>query len=111
AEARAAVGTRDLGRLGAIAERSALRMHACALSAEPPILYWNPTTLAAMRAVMDLRASGTAAYVTIDAGPHVKALCSAGDAPATEAALRKVAGVHDVIVAAPGPAAEVIEEQ
>jgi diphosphomevalonate decarboxylase len=109
-EARAAVGARDLGRLGAIAERSALRMHACALSADPAIIYWNPTTLAVMRAVLDLRAAGTAAWFTIDAGPHVKVLCAAGDADGIAATLGQVTGVQGTLVAAPGPAAQVIEE-
>jgi diphosphomevalonate decarboxylase len=108
-EARAAVAARDLDRLGAVAERSALRMHACAMAAEPPILYWNPTTLAAVQAVLDLRAGGTPAYFTIDAGPHVKVLCSTADAPAVEAALARVAGVERTVVAAPGPGASVVE--
>ena len=51
AEARAAIAARDLPRLGAVVERSALRMHASAMAAEPPILYWTPATLAAMQAV------------------------------------------------------------
>jgi len=109
-EARAAVGDRDLARLGAIAERSALRMHACALSAEPPIIYWNPSTLAAVQAVLELRAAGTAAYFTIDAGPHVKVLCPTADAAAVASALGKVPGVQSTIVAAPGPGARVVEE-
>jgi diphosphomevalonate decarboxylase len=109
-EARAAVSARDLPKLGAIAERSALRMHACALSAEPAIIYWNPTTLAAIAAVRELRAAGTPAYFTIDAGPHVKVLCSTADAAAIAAALGKIPGVQGTIVAAPGPAAHVLEE-
>jgi diphosphomevalonate decarboxylase len=109
-EARAAVAARDLARLGAIAERSAMRMHACALSAEPAIIYWNPTTLAAIQAVLALRAGGTPAYFTIDAGPHVKVLVNSEAAPAVAAALAKVPGVQNTIVAAPGPAAQVVEE-
>jgi diphosphomevalonate decarboxylase len=109
-EARAAVAARDLARLGTIAERSALRMHACALSAEPAIIYWNPTTLATIQAVLALRAAGTPAYFTIDAGPHVKVLALPGDAPAIAAALGQIPGVTNTIVAAPGPAARVVEE-
>jgi diphosphomevalonate decarboxylase len=110
-EARAAVAARDLHALGRVAERSSLRMHACALAADPPVMYWNGVTLDAMRAVLALRVAGTAAYFTIDAGPHVKVLCAAADAPATEAALRAVPGVARTLVASPGPAAQVIEEQ
>jgi diphosphomevalonate decarboxylase len=109
-EARAALEARDLDRLGAIAEHSALRMHACALAAEPAIIYWNPTTLAAIQAVLALRAAGTAAYFTIDAGPHVKALTRTADAPAVAAALAKVPGVERTIIAAPGAPTQAVEE-
>ena len=50
AAARAAIAARDLPALGAVAERSALRMHASAMAADPAIIYWNPATLAAIAA-------------------------------------------------------------
>ena len=109
AAARAAIGARDLPALGAIAERSALRMHASAMAAEPPILYWNPATLAAIATVRALRERGTAAFFTIDAGPHVKVLCAAADADHVAAALSDTAGVLRTLVAAPGPGARVVE--
>jgi len=108
--ARAALAARDLAALGAVAERSALRMHATAFAAEPAIIYWNPATLAAIEAVRALRAGGTPVYFTIDAGPHVKALCAAADANAVAGALAAVPGVLRTIVAAPGPGARVVEE-
>jgi len=37
--------------------------------------------LAAMATVKNLRSGGVPAYFTIDAGPHVKVLCAASDAP------------------------------
>jgi diphosphomevalonate decarboxylase len=111
AEARSAVAARDIRALGRVAERSALRMHACALAAEPPVIYWNGVTLAAVEEVLAMRASGTIAYFTIDAGPHVKVLCASGDAAAVESAMRAVAGVTRTLVAAPGPGAHVIEER
>ena len=69
AAARAAIAGRDLAALGAVAERSAMRMHASAMAAEPPILYWNPATIAAISRVRALRAEGASAFFTIDAGP------------------------------------------
>jgi diphosphomevalonate decarboxylase len=110
-EARAAVAARDLAVLGRVAERSALRMHACALGAEPAILYWNGVTVSAIEAVLALRAAGTAAYFTIDAGPHVKVLCRTEDAPTVEGALRAVPGVTRTLVAAPGPGAQPVEDR
>jgi diphosphomevalonate decarboxylase len=108
--ARAAVAGRDLAALGAVAERSATRMHACALAADPHILYWNPATLAALATVKKLRARGTRAYFTIDAGPHVKVLCATADAPAVSAALAATPGVMQTLVLAPGPGARIVSK-
>jgi diphosphomevalonate decarboxylase len=109
--ARAAIAGRDLPGLGAVAERSALRMHASALAADPGILYWNPATVAAIARVRALREgpSPIAAFFTIDAGPHVKVLCAAADAVAVAAALSAVPGVLRTLVAAPGPGARLVE--
>jgi diphosphomevalonate decarboxylase len=110
-EARAAVHARDLGLLGAVAERSAMRMHACAMGADPFILYWNPATLAAIATVKQLRADGVSAYFTIDAGPHVKVLCATADVQRIEAALASTPGVMRVLPLAPGPGAHIIKEE
>src|SRR5258708_38424543 len=64
ADARAAIAARDLDALGRVAERSALRMHATALAADPAIVYWNGATLAAMNTGLELRAQKVAAYFT-----------------------------------------------
>ncbi|HJX65779.1 MAG TPA: diphosphomevalonate decarboxylase [Polyangia bacterium] len=111
AAARAAVMAQDLARLGHVAERSAMRMHACAMAADPPILYWNAATLATMETVRRLRATGTNAFFTIDAGPHVKILCAARDAALVEPALAATPGVLRTLVLAPGPGAEVLREE
>jgi diphosphomevalonate decarboxylase len=106
ADAREAIAARDLARLGPVVERSALRMHGTAMGAEPPILYWLPATLAAMRVVQEAReAGGPVGYFTMDAGPHVKVLCLAADAPALEAKLRATPGVERTVIARPGPGA------
>ncbi len=109
-QARAAVQTRDLATLGAVAERSALRMHACAMAANPPILYWNAGTLAAIEAVRQLRAREVQAFFTIDAGPHVKVLCAAGDAPTVQAALDATPCVLRTMTLALGPGAHILKQ-
>jgi diphosphomevalonate decarboxylase len=100
--ARRAVMTRDLEALGVVAEESAFAMHASAMAAAPALIYFNPVTLAAIERVRKLRRAGTLAYVTIDAGPHVKVLSRADDAAAVSSALREVAGVEKVLVTGPG---------
>jgi diphosphomevalonate decarboxylase len=109
AEARAAIAARDLDRLGAVAERSALRMHSSALAAEPGILYWNPATVAAIGAVRALRADGVPAFFTIDAGPHVKVLSTAAYAQTVADALLRCSGVLRTVMASPGEGAHLVE--
>jgi diphosphomevalonate decarboxylase len=110
AEARTAIRERDLPRLGAVAERSALRMHGAAMGADPAVLYWTPATLAALETVAALRERGVPAYFTIDAGPHVKVLCGADHAAEVEAALASTPGVLRTLIASPGRGARVLQE-
>jgi diphosphomevalonate decarboxylase len=109
AEVRAAIRTRDLSRLGAAAERNCIRMHAAAMAATPPLVYWEPATLAAMRRVWELRERGIEAYFSIDAGPQVKVLCGADDAEAVKAAMVAVPGVIRLLSSQPGDGARIVD--
>jgi diphosphomevalonate decarboxylase len=105
--AREAVLARDLDALGVAAEESALAMHACAMAASPPLVYFSPVTLSVIERVRGLRRSGMPAFATMDAGPQVKVLSSAADAARVASILRALPGVEKVVVARPGPAASV----
>jgi diphosphomevalonate decarboxylase len=108
AEVRAAILARDLDKLGIATEASAMRMHACAQAANPGILYWTGATMELIAAVRALRAEGVGAWATIDAGPHVKVLCVADDAPKV---LARVAPLCvRAIVARPGEGAHLVKE-
>lgn len=106
--ARAAIAARDLEALGAVTEHSALKMHAIGLAARPPLLYWRGATVECMHRVWDLRAAGTPAWITIDAGPQAKALTSPDAAGRVADALAAVPGVERVVTCAPGRGAEVL---
>lgn len=105
--AQKALAARDLTALGAVVEHSCFKMHACMLGSSPPFSYWNGTTMEVTRAVWSERAAGLEGYATIDAGPHVKVLCAAADAPRWAERLGAVAGVVAVQTCAPGPDARV----
>lgn len=107
-EGRRAVLDRDFERLTTVAERSALRMHASALAADPGVLYWNGSTVELIHRVRDARRSGTPVFFTIDAGPHVKAFCPA-DAVDAVVDLADDSSV-DVIVSGPGGGATLVSE-
>jgi len=104
-----AVRARDLERLGAVMERSTLKMHATMHTAWPPILYWQPETVAVLHEVAALRARGIGAWSTMDAGPNVKVLCLREDAEAVRQALAPLVG--QVRVLGPGGPARIESER
>jgi len=103
AQLREALLGRDFARVGELAEASALAMHASAIAAG--VVYWNGATLAALSAVRGLRAAGTPAYASIDAGPHVKVLVRPEDAATVRDAMTRVPGVLRILEARPGEGA------
>ena len=107
--AREAVYDRDIEALGAVMERSTLKMHSVMMSSDPPILYWLPQTMAVLHEVNALRREGVGAWATMDAGPQVKVLCMAQDAERVVAALKPHAARLHVLH--PGPGAFVEEEE
>lgn len=96
-EAVKAVSDCNLARLGEVAERNALAMHAAALAARPGILFWKGSTVEGIHLVRQLRKKGILAYFTCDAGPQTKVLTSATDAPKVVQALEALPGVVDII--------------
>lgn len=103
AEARKALADRDWARLGPLVRQSYLRMFGTMFSAEPPLIYWQPESLALIQALVALRSEGFTAWETMDAGPQVKVFCPADQTEALVAELdRRVPGLR-FLTAAPGP--------
>ncbi|WP_306205418.1 diphosphomevalonate decarboxylase [Actinoplanes sp. RD1] len=103
AEMRTALARADLDQVGEIAERNALGMHATMLAARPAVRYLSAATLTVLDAVLALRAAGTSAYATMDAGPNVKILCSRTDAALVADEMRAAAPGCRVLTAHRGP--------
>jgi diphosphomevalonate decarboxylase len=108
ARAEQALADGDLTSLGEVAEANALAMHACAIAARPAVLYWQPTTLALLHKVRELRAQGVVGWATMDAGPHVKVLTDAETAGSLAAVLRSTPGVSDVLISEAGAGASLV---
>lgn len=107
AGARAAIAARDFDALADVAERSCLKMHAAAIAASPPLLYWKGVTLDCLHAVRRLRLRGVPAFFTIDAGPQLKAVCLPEARERVAAELEAVPGVLDVLTTGLGSGLEV----
>ncbi|WP_366915915.1 diphosphomevalonate decarboxylase [uncultured Neptuniibacter sp.] len=69
-----ALADQDFELLGQTAEHNALSMHATMIASWPPLLYWQPESVAAMQRVWELRSLGVPLYLTMDAGPNLKLL-------------------------------------
>jgi diphosphomevalonate decarboxylase len=106
-EVRAGILARDLTKVGEAVEQSTLAMHACMMGSRPGLIYFQPATLAALSTVKRLRKEGVEVYATMDAGPHVKALCHAKDAERVAAALAETPMVLRTLTAHPGPDLEI----
>ncbi len=107
AEVREGILTKNLTKVGEAMEQSTLAMHACMMASRPGLIYFQPATLAALSTVKRLRKEGIEVYATMDAGPHVKALCHAQDAERVAQALADSPMVLRTLTAHPGPDLEV----
>ena len=105
---RDALLTRNFAALAEVVEADSNLMHSVMMTSTPPLFYWEPITLAIMRAVRQWREEGLPVCFTVDAGPNVHCLCETAAAPEVERRLRDNLDVKDVLVAKPGgPAWEV----
>lgn len=73
----AAIAMGDFETMAKTAEHNAMSMHATMAAAWPPLVYWQPESLAQMQKVWQLRAQGLPLYLTMDAGPNLKLLFEA----------------------------------
>lgn len=96
ASALAAIKTRDFQALATVSEHSCLKMHAVMQTTQPPLMYWNPASLACIHKIQELRTQGTDVFFTIDAGPQIKAICSQQSASTVENILGQMPGVLSV---------------
>jgi diphosphomevalonate decarboxylase len=103
-----AISRKNLTEIGIIAEENALAMHACMMSARPPLVYWHPATVEIITRVPFWRKSGLETYFTIDAGPNVILLGRKPDLLQIARRVKRIAGVKDVVVGFPAGGAEVV---
>jgi diphosphomevalonate decarboxylase len=107
AEQREAVAARDFSLLGPRIEQSFTTMHALAFTSSPMTLYFRPASIAALETIARLRRNGVPVAPTMDAGPHVKAVCPADAAERVERALVETQGVLRTLHGRPGSGLEV----
>lgn len=105
---RRAILERDFPTLARVTEQDSSMMHAVMMTSEPPLFYWEPQSLAVMKAVRTWGAEGLSVTFTLDAGPNVHVICAQEDADEVQARLWEIPGVMDVLQGFPGGPARLI---
>jgi diphosphomevalonate decarboxylase len=108
-ECRAALLSRDFERFARVVEQDSNLMHAVMMTSTPPLLYWQPGSIEIMHLVQQWRGQGRGVCYTLDAGPNVHCICLASDAEWVRNAISGLSCVKQVLSAAPGGAAHVVE--
>lgn len=104
-----AILERDFATFADVVEMDSNLMHAVMMTSRPPLFYWLPLSLTVMDAVRRWRQEGMQVCYTLDAGPNVHCVCVRSDADRVSERLRALSDTLDVLSAAPGGGAQLIE--
>lgn len=105
---RRAIHDRDFTTLAQVTEQDSNMMHAVMMTSEPPLFYWEPQSLAVMKAVRAWQRDGLQVTYTLDAGPNVHVICTQDAADEVQARLRGFPGVIDILRSRPGGPARLL---
>jgi len=106
---RAAICERNFPAFAEVVEQDCNLMHAVMMTSSQRLLYWQPATVAVMRAVQSWRSQGLEVCYTIDAGPNVHVLCLLPAAGQISVELASIPGVEKILSARPGQATRLLQ--
>ncbi len=106
---KSAILRRDFARFAEVVEEDSNLMHSVMMTSKPPLFYWEPLSLAIMKAVRRWRRhDNLQVCYTLDAGPNVHCICAADDADAVAGRLRELSGELDIMRSAAGGGALIL---
>lgn len=100
-EIRKAILDDDFSKVGKIAEKNCMYMHAVMMTSEPSLFYWHPNTLRVIKTIQRKRGEGLESYFTIDAGPNVHTFCRPEDRDKIQKMLEEIKEVDKTIPVEP----------
>ena len=102
---RVAIQDRNFDALAEVMELDSNMMHAVTMTSDPPLFYWQPQSLAIMKAVKSWQAEGLSVTYTLDAGPNVHVVTNKQTMGEVLSRLKQFPGVLDILKGLPaGPA-------
>ena len=105
---REALLQKDFTRFADVVELDSNYMHAVMRTSNPPLVYWQPATEVLLWQVWQWRKQGHAVCSTVDAGPNVHVLATAGELEWLRQAFVELPGVKTVLVAEPADGARLV---
>lgn len=105
---QAAMKAGDWKAFGKVIEDECFRLHALCMTTTPNILYWRGITIEVFQKLLALRESGTEAFFTVDAGPHVHVVCQGKDVERVKNTLGELSGIKTIIECGIGDGAKII---
>lgn len=105
-----AVADRDVGAIGAIAEKDTLNLHAITMTGGAARITWRPATIAVMEAVRKLRDDGVPVHFSIDTGATAYLNTTAEHEKTVAAAVKDIPGVADVLHLVPAGPATLVDD-
>ncbi len=107
-----AILERDFAAFAEVVEHDSNLMHAIMMTSRPPLFYWLPPTLTLMDQVRRWREQdGLQVCYTLDAGPNVHCICVRKHAKRVSEHLQAMSDVLDILTAAPGAGAQIVETE
>jgi len=107
---RDAILNRDFSTLSEVVELDSNLMHAVMMTSRPALFYWEPGSVAIMKAVPEWRREGLSACYTLDAGPNVHVICLREYASEILSRLKTIPGVVNVLQSGVGGGAYLTTE-
>jgi diphosphomevalonate decarboxylase len=86
-------------------------MHAVMMTSNPPLFYWQPGSLALMKAVKEWQSEGLDVTYTLDAGPNVHLICLPNTFDTLIERISTFTGVINVLHGKPGGPARLVSTE
>ncbi|MBM3886647.1 diphosphomevalonate decarboxylase [Candidatus Dependentiae bacterium] len=105
-----AIQKKDLSSIGSLTEADWEGMRDVILTTIPQLDYWNDASAMIIKTIKKLRQEqDIPCFITTDAGPHVKIICSAKDVVSIQQSLQNIPGIISFLESTLAPA-PIIEE-
>lgn len=85
-------------------------MHAVMMTSNPPLMYWESTSITIMKTVKDWRTSGLPVCYTLDAGPNVHIITTQDYSEKLIANLTEIKGIKKILKSGVGGKTKLIEK-